>query len=312
MPLAQAGAVVLTIDAPFARRNPDSPLAFTPQDSADVVQFVVDLQRAVDVLAARPDVDPARIGALGISYGGATGALFAGVERRLAGAVLMVGDGGPGAHFTDSTGARMAPPPGVPMEQWCRWFEAMEPIASTRFVARAAPTPLLFQWGRHDQLVPPYLADALWRAAAEPKEARWYESGHRIPTTALEDARSWLAAHVGLTPPPAFRGPAAAYAGTYAGQGGRGGDRLEVQVIADSAGRLALRGPMTSPEDATGRITYLGASADGQTFQLDEKLLTFVQTAGRVTALQIDVPIDAPQVHLVLQRQPAAATRSGF
>jgi cephalosporin-C deacetylase-like acetyl esterase len=44
----------------------------------------------VDVLLARADVDPARLGALGISYGGASGALFAGVERRVAAYALAV------------------------------------------------------------------------------------------------------------------------------------------------------------------------------------------------------------------------------
>jgi poly(3-hydroxybutyrate) depolymerase len=89
-PLARAGAVVLTIDAPFARRDPRQPITFTARDSAETVQYVVDLRRAVDVLLARADVDPARLGALGISYGGASGALFAGVERRVAAYALAV------------------------------------------------------------------------------------------------------------------------------------------------------------------------------------------------------------------------------
>ena len=299
-PLAEAGAVVLTIDAPFARRDPQKPVSFTPQDSSDVVQYVVDLQRAVDVLAARADVDTARLGAVGISYGGSMGALLAGVERRLKAYVLAVADGGLAAHYTNAAGDRLPPPPGMSATAWCRWNDALEPLASTRFVARAAPARLLFLWGRRDHFVRPHLAEALWRAAPEPKDALWYDSGHFLPMASGDDQRQWLATHLGLVPPPVFRGPAAEYVGTYSGWGGQM-DPVDVRVVADSTGRLSFLGPFTGPEDPAGRISYVGPSADGETFRFYDKRLTFVRTQGRVTALRITVP-DAPQVRLVLER----------
>src|ERR671914_1064149 len=91
--LARHGAVVLSLDAPWARRG-GRVIAFTPQDSADQVQLITDMQRGVDVLVARRDVDPARLAYVGVSYGGAVGALPAGVERRLKTYILTVGDGG--------------------------------------------------------------------------------------------------------------------------------------------------------------------------------------------------------------------------
>jgi uncharacterized protein len=198
IPIARHGAVALAIDAPFARRNKDEPLSFTPRDSVDQVQLIVDLQRAVDVLLARPDVDSTRLAFVGISYGAAMGALFAGVERRLVAYALMVGDGGLAAHFTQANGNRKGRPPYLTEAQWCRWFEAMEPIASTRFIGRAAPARVLFLWGRKDRLVPPYLADQLYRAAGETKEARWYDSGHGLPPAAFLDMIDWLSGRIGI------------------------------------------------------------------------------------------------------------------
>jgi dienelactone hydrolase len=90
MTLARHGAVVLSLDAPWARRD-GPPVSFTPQDSADQVQLIVDMQRGIDLLTARRDVDRARLAYVGVSYGGAMGGLLAGVEPRVAAFVLAVG-----------------------------------------------------------------------------------------------------------------------------------------------------------------------------------------------------------------------------
>jgi predicted esterase len=106
---AHLGALSIAIDAPYIR--PDHYIK-TPYmsgswprwnevDRDEQIQLVIDLQRAVDLLVARPEVDPDRIAYLGYSYGGAMGGLFAGIERRLQAYVLMVGDGGLVEHLSD-------------------------------------------------------------------------------------------------------------------------------------------------------------------------------------------------------------------
>jgi dienelactone hydrolase len=218
-PLAEAGAVVLTLDAPFARRDPRAPLAFTRQDSVDLVQHVVDLQRAVDVLVARADVDPARLAGMGISHGGSVGALLAGVERGSRRTRSRSPTAGGGALHAPHR-ARMPTPAGADAAAWCAWYSAMEPLAATRFVARAAPAELLFLWGRQDPMARPRLAEGLWRAASAPKTARWYATGHSLPQASGDDVRAWLAARIGITPPPVFRGRArTSWGRTRAGAG---------------------------------------------------------------------------------------------
>ena len=200
IPLARQSAIVLVLDAPFARRDKNDPLSFSARDSVDQVQLIVDLQRAVDVLIARRDVDSSRLGFVGVSYGAAMGALFAGVERRIGAYALLVGDGGLAAHFTGADGKRFPRLPHLSQAQWCGWFAAMEPLASTRFIGRAAPARVLFLWGRQDRLVPPYLADQLYRAAGDTKEARWYDSGHGLPPVAYLDMIDWMSARIGIAP----------------------------------------------------------------------------------------------------------------
>jgi uncharacterized protein len=193
--LAQQGAVAIAIDAPFARR-PGSPVRFTAQDRAEQIQLMMDLQRAVDVLRARVDVDAERIAYLGISYGGAMGALFAGIEQRLKTAVLVVADGGLVSHFTGPEDASVLA--GLPCETRASWLRDMTPIEPIRFIAHASPTALLLQSGRLDDLVPAADAQALHAAVPEPRTILWYEAGHGLDQQAVSDRLDWLHEEIGL------------------------------------------------------------------------------------------------------------------
>lgn len=195
--LAQYGAVVIAIDAPFARRGGE-PVRLTADDRAEQIQLIRDLQRAVDVLRAQPNVDDERIAYQGISYGGAMGALFAGVERRIRTAVLMVPDGGLVTHFTGPEDAQFMA--SLSCGTRTAWLEAMTPIEPIRFISHAAPTPLLIQSGRHDNLVPPADAELLHAAAPEPKTVEWYETGHGLDQQALIARHAWLVEQIGLDP----------------------------------------------------------------------------------------------------------------
>jgi uncharacterized protein len=101
---ARLGAVVVAIDAPWARAK--RLITFTKRDRTEQIQLITDLRRAVDLLRSRDDVDDDRIGYLGVSYGAAMGGLLAGVEDRIAAFVLNVGDGGLVTHFTGAEDAQ--------------------------------------------------------------------------------------------------------------------------------------------------------------------------------------------------------------
>jgi len=197
-----AGALVLAISAPWAR--PHGPradiLRMTPEDRDEQIQLIQDLRRGVDLLQSFPWVDPERIGYVGGSYGGAMGGLLAGVEPRIKAYVLMVGDGGIVAHFTGPDDPE-GPPSGLEEAQWQAWLAAMEPIEPIHFVAHAR-SPLLFQNGKVDQLVPAADAKVYQDAACEPKTIKWYEGGHSITGEMLSDQHAWLARHIGIEPEP--------------------------------------------------------------------------------------------------------------
>src|SRR5215218_1172390 len=193
--LAEHGAVVIAIDAPFARR-PGDPVRLGTADRAEQIQLIKDLQRAVDVLRAWVNVDDERIAYLGISYGGAMGALFAGIERRIKAAVLVVGDGGLVSHFTGPEDYGFMA--GLSCATRVAWFRSMAPIEPIRFIPHASTTALLLQSGRTDNLVPMADAQSLHTAAPEPKTVRWYDAGHGLNQQALWDRHDWLQEKIGL------------------------------------------------------------------------------------------------------------------
>lgn len=193
--LAAHGAVVIAIDAPFARRSGQA-VRLSPEDRAEQIQLMKDLQRAVDVLRTLPNVDDDRIAYLGISYGAAMGALFVGIERRIKAGVLVVGDGGLVSHFTGPEDANFLA--GLSCATRVTWFRAMAPVEPVRFLPHATPTPLLLQNGRLDNLVPMADAELLHAAAPQPKTIRWYDAGHGLNQQALVDRHEWLNAQIGL------------------------------------------------------------------------------------------------------------------
>ncbi len=190
---AHTGAVVAVISVPWARRSDAVPgrqdFTFTPQDSTEQVQYIVDTKRLLDILVSRPDVDPQRIGVLGGSYGGGMAALLSGVETRVVAYAFIVGDGGLDEHFRpqvqDDSGGE-------------RWLAAMAPISPLLFVGRAAPAQLLYLNGLQDPNVRREDAERFQAAGSEPKTIRWYDRGHDLGEEAQIFMASWFASIIGI------------------------------------------------------------------------------------------------------------------
>jgi dienelactone hydrolase len=193
--VALHGAVVIAIDAPFARRA-GPPVSFTERDSAEQIQLIADLGRGFDILAARRDVDAGRMAYVGRSYGGAMGGLLAAVEHRPKAFVLIVADGGLVSHVeADSSSGLFR----LPLAQRDRWLAAMRPIEPIRFI-HCATGNLLFHSARRDQFVKPDEARRLHAAAPPTKTVRWYDLDHNVGAASLVDELTWLHDVIGTAP----------------------------------------------------------------------------------------------------------------
>ncbi len=134
-----------------------------------------DLLSVVDYLAARPDVDPERLGAFGGSLGGSTSILVAARDQRIK---AVVADG-PFADvasvvdtgFTAYIGLPAFPfsPVTVRIAEW-RTGQRVADVRPVAVVGRISPRPLLLIHGLEDVALPPVNSERLYAAAGEPKE----------------------------------------------------------------------------------------------------------------------------------------------
>lgn len=286
---ARMGAVVLLIDAPFARRpnGMSASVTMTEQDRREQIQLIVDLRRGVDLLLSRPEVDPGRLAYVGTSYGGAMGGLLAGVEDRLQAYVLQVGDGGLVTHLTgpEDRAAWLA----LPEDQRRQWVAWMWPIEPIHYVGCASPAALLFQNGTLDTAVPP--ADGLryQKAGSEPKAVCWYQAGHALDATAYLDQADWLSETIGISVErlavPVDPQVLAAYAGNYQFPDGVvvtirvAGARIFIQVPNQGEYELLARsesqfypsvgaGELTFYQNASGEVDRMAVvTGEGKTIE---------------------------------------------
>jgi pimeloyl-ACP methyl ester carboxylesterase len=154
------------------------------------VEQVRALRRALDVLLARPDVDPRRVACVGHDFGAMYGAVLAGVDARVnAGLALQAGTTSFADWFLISAQLE-----GDARE---RFIEKLSPLDPVHYVGRTR-APVYFQFAKEDVYVPRANADAFFAAAAEPKEIHWYEAGHGLSEQAVRDRQDWLSSRLGL------------------------------------------------------------------------------------------------------------------
>lgn len=195
---AESGVECLLIDESPLRHLP-MPNQMTPDGArAYVIQCVTDLRRGVDLLVSRKEIDASRIGYVGHSLGASMGGQFAGVEKRAKAHVLMAGYADMSRHQAEMSKRFFH----TPVEEFLR---VASPLDGVHFVGDAAPSALLLQFARRDEVITEDDATLYFNAARQPKEIRWYDAGHEFNQAALHDRANWLGEKLGFTPPDAQR-----------------------------------------------------------------------------------------------------------
>ncbi len=185
-PWAARGAAVASLDLPLHGGRADAKLRTlletglqgrlqTPHVTLLAEEFtrqaVADLRRAIDALDSLPMVDATRVAFAGFSLGAMVGAIFCGLDPR------------PGAVVLALAGAGLGP-------------ESLDPA---HYVGGIAPRPVLCVNAEQDQTIQRASAEALFRAAGEPRQQLWVPGSHdALPGNALKAMWEFMAPHLRL------------------------------------------------------------------------------------------------------------------
>jgi dienelactone hydrolase len=162
----RAAAVLPQLTFPWAGDPTDS-----AADAERIVAEVTRLRRCLDLVLARPAVDPARFGVVGHDFGGMHAALLATVDRRPAAYVLVASVPRWGDWFL----------PFWPIEEdRIDYLRAMRPLDPIEHVEAAAPARILFQFGQNDFYIAPMTGREFARAAGEIAELKAYDAEHEM------------------------------------------------------------------------------------------------------------------------------------
>jgi len=185
--LAASGAVCLLPQGRFPWAQPPTG---SEADSAEVLAEAARLRAGLDLLAARPDVDAARLGVVGHDFGGMIAAVEAADEDRLSALAIIAA--------TPRWGDWFLPFWDIP-EDRIDYLRAMRPIDPIEVIGRATPATVLFQFGRSDFFIAAMSGLEFKASAPAGTELLPYDSGHdmRLPEIAA-DRRAFLTRTLGL------------------------------------------------------------------------------------------------------------------
>lgn len=178
--LAVRGIASLAIDLPLHGTRDDAMVAEARTNPLGLLQHwktaLAEARQAIDWLAANDAIDPFKLSTAGYSLGSYVALQTAVADKRIKCVVVAAGGDLPATPWTGML--RMV----------------SDPLASAKSLNGR---PLLMLHGTQDRTIRREQAQRLYDAASEPKELRWYESGHALPPAAADDAATWLAGRLG-------------------------------------------------------------------------------------------------------------------
>ncbi len=187
--MARGGAVCLLIETLWSDRD-----FFIKRTQGDDIQNsieeAINIRRALDLLLSQLNVDAKRLACVGHDFGGMYGVLAGSLDRRPTHYVVMAAT----PRFPDWY-LYLPKLEGEAREAFIRQMAEIDPIAH---VPNLAPANIFFQFATDDRHVPKERAEEFFAAAKDPKEMKWYETGHGLNGAATQDRKTWLKEKLGL------------------------------------------------------------------------------------------------------------------
>jgi pimeloyl-ACP methyl ester carboxylesterase len=189
--LARSGVVSLLFDGPVAR--PGFFADRTPLNEKQIddrMQSILDVRRGADLLLARADVDPHRLGFVGHSYNASTGAYLAGVDKRFTAFVLMAGSLSDKVDLESQEYGNYRKAVGP--EKFDAFVSKYAWLDPGLYVSHAAPAAVLMQYATKEGFLTVARARDYAKLVSEPKQFKVYEAPHALNGAARRDRLEFL------------------------------------------------------------------------------------------------------------------------
>lgn len=180
--VARRGVVTLVLEQSQIAAARAQIWTFTAQDREEAVETVLDARRAIDLLIARADVDPMRIGFYGFSYGAWLGAITAAVDKRVN--LVVLRSGGPQilSEIARASARTLTPE-----------YSALMATVDQMNYAPSIAASVLVQNGLRDATYTAEQMRAWHDRIGGVKTVRTYDAGHTLDAPANADANAWIA-----------------------------------------------------------------------------------------------------------------------
>jgi len=201
--LAQKRIAALALQMPYygERRPTGSRLRLISTDydhtMEAVRQTVLDIRQATAWLESRKEVDAKRLGIVGTSLGSFMGSLAAEMEPKLGRVAVILGGGGLVDAYYDHPRAvvfrKSWEATGGSKDSLRKLVAPADPLTCA---ANLKDHKVLIIAGKQDEIVPPKMAEALWKASGEQKIV-WYDCTHYGAVKYIVPAMVHVVRHLG-------------------------------------------------------------------------------------------------------------------
>ncbi|HEV8133601.1 MAG TPA: hypothetical protein VGP85_02940 [Pyrinomonadaceae bacterium] len=189
--IAPAGVVSILPDGPIARPGfVEDKTPLNVKQTTDMVQAVIDMRRAFDVLLARADVDPKRLAYVGHSYHAMVGAFLSGVDRRAKAYVLMAGPLSDEVNMKSKEFQDYRQKIGP--EKLDAFMNEYKWLDEGRYVSHAAPAFVFMQFATQEKFLTPERAKLYDAYVSKPKLMLFYDAPHALNAEARRDRVKFL------------------------------------------------------------------------------------------------------------------------
>ena len=189
--LAKSGVVSLLFDGPVARPGfYDDRTPLNEKQIDDRMQTILDVRRGADLLLARKDVDPARLGFVGHSYNASTGAYLSGIDKRFTTFVLMAGSLSDKVDLESKEYRDYRQVVGP--AKWDAFIAKYAWLDPGLYVPHASPAAVLMQFATKEDFLTVERARRYAELVSEPKQFKVYEAPHALNAAARRDRVEFL------------------------------------------------------------------------------------------------------------------------